>query len=1531
MTESDYSPVSPRVRGASTPRAKLDNTTRAVARPASPGSRSRRFAGPRDETTPTLTESHDVFAASRTQAGDALRVGAQLGRYVILSKLGEGGMGQVYSAFDRELERRVAIKVLRENLAGDSKGWARMRREAQALARVSHPYVVQVYDVGEFDGRLFLAMEFVKGETLRAWQRRHSPETPAGRRAIVDMYIQAGRGLAAAHAEGLVHRDFKPENVLVGEDGRPRVLDFGLAVERRAASASTREGEYAGGSLLDSDLTRTGSIMGTPSYMAPEQFLAMETDQRADIFAFSASLFEALYGVRPFRGDSFVELRAAVLTGEPRPRPGRSSVPVWLDTIIRDGLARDLDARPASLAATLDALSNDPIASRRRRRRLVASVCAIVLAIAGVVLGGVSLRQRWQHRHAQAQAATRLEAVERRIEALRATGAVEEAERAFSAFVSNPDNRGTFAHGRAWLHRAARSRARGDGEEAIDSFAAAYVSATELEDHAAALVGLVEMFRETVRWPELARALATLAERHEDVSQRPEIAALRLDSALARRDFASARALLRGPLADRPQRAALPVVEALATAVTTSLAHCVTKGAPADLDGDGDRELNLKCDRLALDDAPPLPSALRSALNLIEREPFAVNHVDGEPALQLMTEPPAVGADVSSRAEAVLRQRVDGGSVELFRWPEDPITALLAADLDGDGDRNILVGTGPYTRHVVELARDPTGAWSRRSPAPELDRRASDINSLLADDLDGDGTIELIAVLGPWQAYEIQVLRHDPASDTLRTITRRRLGYMSGAALARRRVDDRERVELVVSRSDRYDNAAMFPPDRPRGDPPGTYRFRLVDDELVETAFVPAPSLGPGADSIERRPIAADLDGDGQDEVIVSRRVREHPDTEHRHMVMIQVNGPDGSLIPIYLSEMWGLSALDVDGDGDDELIVSVGDDWAMWALGVGERATPSVTSSRSTPGADEPDVRDPVLARMWRRAADLAHIGLLRQAGDSFVTISDSVDQGDLRRVAQMNAGALYEALSLDARAARLFHEATMTSPATARGVEHIAAARAYLRLGDFPRAAEHLVDAPTVGETKPALERALSGLRGAPGVELTFDEPLDRRWRIAQPVAVARDGVRGSLHVDAITPGELLSAPVVLSGGTSSLEVELTVDRIEWSSALAIAVIPEAGGVTPLAANARSGGGGTAQHTDLECLAHNRVRLARLTSGEDGDVHNRIGRFSIRVMSIPALNEMTCEITRADGTLLRYARVRLRGAHAPSGRYRLAISSMGGGTSWVSADIHRISMYGARLASLADAAREDSSVNEAARRLSEDDLLGALQVSVDVVGPSRASELIEMSALARLGRWPEAQAVLERILTREGHGADSLDVLLRIEPEVYGALLRGATSPAAAREAIVEAWAPLLDAGTSRDARTSSVLWAALAEVELANDSFELLELRARVAYARGQLDVAARTYRAALIALEDPSRRGPLAPGSRERARSRILFELASLAIKAGDEDGARALLAELFDGDNPDVFYVDALRARADLRPLWGMVPEPFGGA
>jgi eukaryotic-like serine/threonine-protein kinase len=303
--------------------------------------------------------------------------GGRYGRFVTIGVLGSGGMGVVLSAYDPTLDRNVAIKLLRPDLWGsEAAGVERLWREAQAMAKLSHPNVVAVYESGHAGGREFLAMELVEGMTLRAWQayERRWEE-------IVEMYVGAGRGLAAAHAAGLVHRDFKPENVLIGHDGRPRVGDFGLVAEGVRVDKTDVEG-----APTETGLAVGMSWVGTPAYMAPEQWEGVSLDGRADQFSFCVALWEALYGSAPFglSGDA-TELRRAVLAGEIR-APARSRGPAWLEGALRRGLERDPARRWPSMAPLLGELSRGAV---RRRRVSVAFAAALAATLSGAALAAV--------------------------------------------------------------------------------------------------------------------------------------------------------------------------------------------------------------------------------------------------------------------------------------------------------------------------------------------------------------------------------------------------------------------------------------------------------------------------------------------------------------------------------------------------------------------------------------------------------------------------------------------------------------------------------------------------------------------------------------------------------------------------------------------------------------------------------------------------------------------------------------------------------------------------------------------------------------------------------------------------------------------------------------------------------------------------------------------------------------------------------------------------------------------------------------
>ena len=261
--------------------------------------------------------------------------GEHVGRYVVEGALGAGAMGAVYAARDPSLGRRVALKVVlarATQVEPPAVAQARLLREAQAMARLQHPNVVGVYETAVHEDAVFFAMEYVAGTTLRAWLDTHRPM-----RARLDALLAAGEGLAAAHDAGVLHRDFKPDNVLVGADGRVRVTDFGLA-----ALGPPRA------------LTMGGVIIGTPAYMAYEQLVGLPVDARADQFAFAVTACEALFGARPFAGTSVDELRLAM---EGPPVIARApDVPAAIARVLSRALARDPAQRWPSMHALLGEL-----------------------------------------------------------------------------------------------------------------------------------------------------------------------------------------------------------------------------------------------------------------------------------------------------------------------------------------------------------------------------------------------------------------------------------------------------------------------------------------------------------------------------------------------------------------------------------------------------------------------------------------------------------------------------------------------------------------------------------------------------------------------------------------------------------------------------------------------------------------------------------------------------------------------------------------------------------------------------------------------------------------------------------------------------------------------------------------------------------------------------------------------------------------------------------------------------------------------
>jgi len=407
---------------------------------------------PSSDPAPTAGEHSRDARLERVEREHAarLRPGTVLGRYEVEAPLGRGGMGMVYTARDPELDRRVALKLLR---GVDPRGQARLLREARALARLSDRHVITIYDVGTWQGRVFLAMERLDGTTLHGW-RIAAPRTW---REVLAVFIDAGRGLAAAHAAGLVHRDFKPSNVMLTPDGRVVVLDFGLAHVQEANDESLPDDD-ASASPPDAEAhpTRTGQVLGTPAYMAPEQRIGLQCDPAVDQFSFCVALYEALHGRLPPQS---TRPDAPASHG-----PASGRLPRRIDRLLAQGLALDPHARHPSLRQLVDALAS--VLRPRARWAVAALFTAAGAAAAAFAAQGdapvpapcTGAAQALAFDDARADAVTR---------ALAAT------DRPFSARVSEAVDRRLYAYADAWRgeHEAACRATRIDGaqsEEVLD-------------------------------------------------------------------------------------------------------------------------------------------------------------------------------------------------------------------------------------------------------------------------------------------------------------------------------------------------------------------------------------------------------------------------------------------------------------------------------------------------------------------------------------------------------------------------------------------------------------------------------------------------------------------------------------------------------------------------------------------------------------------------------------------------------------------------------------------------------------------------------------------------------------------------------------------------------------------------------------------------------------------------------------------------------------------------------------------------------
>ena len=1083
---------------------------------------------------PTTRSGGDPSPAETDRTGEQR---GWIGRFVIFEELGAGGMGQVFAAYDPDLDRKVALKLVQRPPDGAGNGdWqARLVREAQAMAKLSHPNVVTVYEVSAHAGQVFLVMELVEGRDLARWL-----VTPRSWQRIVEVFRAAGEGLAAAHAAGLVHRDFKPANVLVGDDGRVRVADFGLVGTRTARPAGEQTSPTS--DLLSRDLTHFGAVIGTPAYMAPEQISGATTDERSDVFSFCVALWEALYGMRPFAGETMTGRLAAIRRGEIR-EPPESTAPRWLRPLLLRGLSDEPGDRWPGMRPLLDALARDPERERARRRRS-ALLVTLVLALGGaLVYGGSALWSRYRAHAREAAAQRHLDVALARLDALRAEGRKVEANATVDAFVADPEHTGTRAQVKALRWRADQRRSGGDIDGALDAYSEAYAAARDPDEAGEVLLGLATLFREGRAWGPLTWVLASLEQLGPALHART--ASLRIDAALVRRAFATVAEI-------DPSLTGLASV--LGQAQRSE--RRATRAQVIDLEGDGAPEVAL---------FETIGPAAKVTLTRATAGLPVVAVVDAEPG-QVVDRMVVAGGP--GRAHMIvgvgdMQRRLMGWSGERWEveasWRGSVAHDTASGDLDGDGVDEIYVGSGPYDRRLVGLRRAGAG-WAEFSPSPAIDATRSDVNAVLIGDADGDDRPELLIGLGPWQAYDLRVLRPGAAGQPFEQVARRKLGTIDDVLI----LPTSEGPLIAVAKSPEvlYASPTMFPEGDHTGAAPGLYLFRLRGRSLEEVAFA---AIEP---TLRLRSLAvADLDGDGRAELLGDLS----PVAGTASELVIFHHGAQG-LTQRRIARLVLLAALDLDDDPADELLVAdAQDDFRVWTLGVGDERLPELDLGRPQLGVDPPAAlaEDLALRRQWVHAGELAGLGLVGAAGRRYAELARALPQGQVRDAALVQAAELATAAGDFAGAAARFEEAARGSGQEAlfeRAADH------YEQSGRFDDAVRVLAEVPRASDAvQQRLRRHIEWL--ASEREYVLDRPLDPAWRLHDPIALRHDRVRGVLIADLMAPAPVLALPVrVLPDFV--LRVELSLATIDFGGSFSLRLRPDDARLAPLEISAyRSG----------------------------------------------------------------------------------------------------------------------------------------------------------------------------------------------------------------------------------------------------------------------------------------------------------------------------------------------------------------------